>query len=70
MAVGDIHWADLPRADGREQSGRRPVMLLQDDGYAGSLPTVLIVPMTSALAALRFPGTVLIPATVAKWAGE
>lgn len=63
MPVGDIVWADLPGTDGHEQSGRRPVMVLQDDGYAGILPTVLIVPMTSARAALRFPGTVMIAAT-------
>jgi mRNA interferase MazF len=63
MPVGDIHWAILPRSDGYEQSGRRPVMILQDDGYAGSLPTVLIVPLSSSLAAQRFPGTVLLPAT-------
>jgi mRNA interferase MazF len=65
MAIGDIVWADLPPSDGYEQSGRRPVMIFQDDGYAGSLPTTLIIPMTSSLAALRFPATVAIPATAA-----
>jgi mRNA interferase MazF len=40
-------------------------MLLQDDGYAGSLPTVLIVPISSSAAAMRFPGTVALPATAA-----
>lgn len=63
MPVGDIYWADLPPSDGREQSGRRPVLVLQDDGYAGSLPTALIVPLTSTRAAGRFPGTVFLPAT-------
>lgn len=63
MPVGDIFWADLPPSDGYEQAGRRPVLIFQDDGYAGSLPTVLIVPISSSAASLRFPGTVAIPAT-------
>ena len=33
-----------------------------DDGYAGSLPTVLVIPLSSAISALRFPGTTLIKA--------
>src|SRR5689334_11859974 len=65
MTVGDIFWADLPGTDGHEQSGRRPVMILQDDSYGGFLPTVLIVPITSTQAALKFRGTVAIPATSA-----
>lgn len=63
MDVGELCWADLPTTDGHEQSGRRPVMVIQDDSYAGQLPTVLIVPLTSTRAAARFPGTVFIPAT-------
>jgi mRNA interferase MazF len=63
MPVGDIFWADLPASDGHEQAGRRPVLIVQDDGYAGSLPTTIIVPITSSRAALRLPGTVAIGAT-------
>lgn len=63
MPVGDLFWADLPPSDGHEQSGRRPVMVFQDDGYARSLPTVIIIPLTSTRTASRFPGTVVIPAT-------
>lgn len=65
MDVGDLFWADLPTTDGREQSGRRPVMVLQDDSYAARVPTVLIVPLTSSTTTTRYPGTVLIPATAA-----
>ena len=36
---------------------------MQDDAYAGSLPTTIVLPLSSALAALRFPGTTLIKAT-------
>lgn len=63
MRPGDVYMADLPQSDGREQSGMRPVLVLQDDGYAGHSPTVLIVPTTGTLAATRFVGTILMPAT-------
>jgi mRNA interferase MazF len=65
MPIGDIFWAELPPSDEYEQAGRRPVMIFQDDGYAGSLPTIIIIPITSSGAARRFPGTVEIPATAA-----
>lgn len=63
MSVGDIHWVELPNVGGREQAGRRPAIVLQDDAYAGSLPTTIVVPLSSAMSALRFPGTARINAT-------
>jgi mRNA interferase MazF len=63
MTVGDIHWVELPSDGGREQQGRRPAIIVQDDGYAGRLPTVLVIPLSSARAALSFAGTTLIRAT-------
>ena len=63
MTIADIHWVRLPAADGHEQGGRRPAVILQDDRYAGSLPVVLVVPLTTARAAMRFPGTTLVRAT-------
>ena len=62
MTIGEIHWVDLPDTGGREQAGRRPAIVIQNDGYAGSLPTVLVIPLSSAIAALRFPGTAPIKA--------
>ena len=62
MTIGDIHWVDLPDSGGREQAGRRPAIVIQNDGYAGSLPTVLVIPLSSAISALRFPGTAPIKA--------
>lgn len=47
MSRGDIHWVDLPAANGREQRGRRPAVVLQDDTYGGDLPVVLVVPQLS-----------------------
>ena len=63
MSVGDIHWVDLPTANGREQRGRRPAVVLQADDYGGDLPVVLVVPLTTARAAIRFAGTTLIRPT-------
>jgi len=57
MTIGEIHWVELPDAGGREQAGRRPANVIQNEGYAGSLPTVPVIPISSAIAALRFPGT-------------
>ncbi|ETW96987.1 MAG: hypothetical protein ETSY1_24375 [Candidatus Entotheonella factor] len=61
--MGDIHWVDLPAADGREQRGRRPAVVFQDDNYGGDLPVMLVVPLTTARAAMRFSGTTLIQPT-------
>lgn len=63
MSVGDIHWIELPQANGHEQQGRRPAVIIQDDTYAGHLPTVLVVPLSSARRALRFAGTTMVRAT-------
>ena len=63
MKVGDIYWVDLPGTGGRAQFGRRPAIILQDEKYAGNLPTVLVIPLTSAQKALRFAGTTQIVAS-------
>lgn len=57
MKVGEIYWTRLASRGGREQAGRRPGIILQKDT---SLPTVLLVPLTTQQDALRFSGTVLI----------
>jgi mRNA interferase MazF len=61
VTVGGIHWIELPQGTGHEQSGRRPAVIVQDEAYAGLLPVVLVVPLTTATSTLRFPGTLLIP---------
>jgi mRNA interferase MazF len=38
-------------------------MVIQGEKYAGNLPTVLVVPLTSTQKALRFAGTTAIVAT-------
>lgn len=57
MSVGDVFWVTFPVRGGHAQAGRRPAIILQD---ITTLPTTLLVPLTTQLDALRFPGTVLV----------
>jgi mRNA interferase MazF len=63
MNIGDIFWIQLPSSNGHEQAGRRPAVILQDESYAGNLPLVLAVPLTTVRTAPRFTGTLLIEPT-------
>src|SRR5690242_15950020 len=60
MKRGEIWRVRLPFAPGHKQGGDRPAVLVQEDTAIGALPTVLLVPFTSNLAAMRFPGTLLL----------
>lgn len=63
MARGDILIVNLPApADsaGREQIGNRPAIVVQTDVTTAHLPTTMIVPFTSNLAATRFPYTMCV----------
>jgi mRNA-degrading endonuclease toxin of MazEF toxin-antitoxin module len=60
VTVGDLYWVELPTRGGRAQAGRRPGIILQS---TSTLPTTLLVPLTSQLDALRFPGTILVDPT-------
>jgi mRNA interferase MazF len=62
VTVGDICWIDLPPRGGHAQSGRRPAIVVQTQATSGRVPTVLVVPLTTQLDALRFPGAVLLEA--------
>jgi mRNA-degrading endonuclease toxin of MazEF toxin-antitoxin module len=62
MKAGDVYWVDFPPRGGREQAGRRPAIVFQSASASAALPTVLCVPLTSQLDAMRFPGTVLVEA--------
>ena len=63
MKIGDIHWIQLPATNMHEQAGHRPAIIIQDETYAGNLPVVLVVPLTTVSSALRFAGTFLINPT-------
>ena|SRR5437763_15973220 len=60
MQIGDIYTVEIPSSDGHEQAGPRPAIIAQAPQFEKQLPTVLIVPLTSRLAAQAFPGTFLI----------
>ena len=65
MQRGEIWSVTLPFATGgREQSGQRPAIVLQDTVYGQGSPLVLVVPLTSQLGALRFPATTQIDPSV------
>ena len=63
MNCGDVFWVNLPDRGGREQRGRRPVIIFQDMASFGSLPTVLVIPLTSSSNSLRFSATLRIDPT-------
>jgi len=60
MNVGDLFWVEFPAGAGRAQAGRRPAIVAQATTASASLPALLLVPLTTQLDALRFPGTVLV----------
>ena len=54
---GDIRWADLEPARGREQSGHRPVLILSHDVFNERSGTVIAVALTSQAQQAGFPLT-------------
>jgi mRNA interferase MazF len=60
MDIGDIYTVEIPSSEGHEQAGARPAIIVQAPQFQNQLPTVLIVPLTSQVAAQSFPGTFLI----------
>ena len=53
----DIRWADLDPAHGREQAGRRPVLILSHDVFNERSGTVIAVAITSRPQRAGFPLT-------------
>ena len=62
MTLGDVHWVEFAPKGGHAQAGRRPAIIVQNEKDSARIPTVLVIPLTSQLDALRFSGTVLIEA--------
>jgi mRNA interferase MazF len=62
VTVGEVRWVELVSKGGHAQKGRRPAVILQSQKVSTRIPTVLVVPLTSQIDALRFPGTVLVEA--------
>lgn len=54
---GDIIWADLNPTQGREQSGKMPVLILSHDVFNDKSGTVIAVALTSQEQKAGFPLT-------------
>ncbi|MBB4634332.1 type II toxin-antitoxin system PemK/MazF family toxin [Longimicrobium terrae] len=52
---GEIRWADLDPVRGREQAGRRPVLILSADVFNDRSGTVIAVAVTSQPQRAGFP---------------
>ena len=53
MTRGEIWTVDIPAGNGHEQAGLRPVLIMSEI----EANVVVVVPLTSNMAALRFPHT-------------
>lgn len=58
---GDIFWVDLDPAKGSEQSGRRPVAVIQNDTGNEFSPTVIVAPLTTKSFSKEYPVNVHLP---------
>jgi mRNA interferase MazF len=54
---GEIRWADLNPAQGHEQSGQRPVLILSHDVFNERSGTVITIPVTGQPQKAGFPLT-------------
>jgi mRNA interferase MazF len=60
---GSIYWADLGAARGSSPAKRRPVVVIQADGFnATKLATTIVAIITSNTALATMPGNVFLPA--------
>lgn len=59
---GEIRWADLGPTQGREQAGRRPVLVLSHDVFNERSGTVIAMAVTSRPQRAGFPLTLEIAA--------
>jgi mRNA interferase MazF len=59
MAIrrGEVRWADLDPVRGREQAGRRPVLILSHDVFNARSGTVIALALTSQPQRAPFPLT-------------
>lgn len=54
---GEIYWADLDPARGREQAGRRPILVVSHDVFNERSGTVIAMALTSRPQRAGFPLT-------------
>ena len=64
MTRGDVFWADVSPRSGSEQRGRRPVIVVSNDGFnfTPSWRSAIVVPIsTSSSQARRGPTAIALP---------
>ena len=67
----DVAWAGLDPTHGREQAGRRPVLVLCNDRISALISLVTVLPITTLKKGRRvYPTEVVIPAGRASLAAE
>lgn len=59
---GDIYYAELPPAIGSEQTGIRPVLVVQNDVGNRFSPTIIVVAITSQIKRITMPSHVVLDA--------
>ncbi|NLG55001.1 MAG: type II toxin-antitoxin system PemK/MazF family toxin [Rhodococcus sp.] len=60
---GDVCWVDPGEPKGSAPAKRRPVVIMQSDGYnASRISTTVVLPITSNTDLARHPGNVFLPA--------
>jgi len=57
---GDLFWVDLDPVKGSEQSGRRPVLIIQNDIGNEFAPTVITAPLTTKRFLNEYPFNVFV----------
>jgi mRNA interferase MazF len=63
IGQGDVFWASLEQPVGSAAGFRRPVVIVQGDGFnASRIATAVVVPLTSDLRLAAAPGNVVVPA--------
>ncbi len=58
---GDIYWAGLNPTRGSEQSGRRPVVIIQNDVGNEFSSTTIVAPLTTKKLSKPYPTNVHLP---------
>lgn len=58
---GDIHWADLEPTRGREQTGRRPILVISHEPFNAHSGTVIALAITGQPQRAGFPLTYSLP---------
>ena len=61
---GDIYWADLEPTRGKEQAGRRPVLIISHEIFNSHSGTVIALAITGQSQKAGFPLTSALPPTL------